>query len=193
MKSKNILLINAYEYGGVIMDQLILIKPDMTYAEEIISYRNEFLETGSSMDGCGSLRRHSDPREWLAYNEMLESKETVPEFWVQSSQFIYVRKPENRIVGMIQVRHYFNEFLEKYGGNIGYSIRPSERRKGYATRMLHDFLPYCREIGLSKVLITCLTENEGSRRTILKNGGVYESTVYEPKDKEYLERYWITL
>lgn len=100
------------------MDELFLIKPDMTYAEEIISYRNEFLEAGSSMDGCGSLRRNSDPREWLAYNEIMENKETVPEFWVQSSQFIFVRKPENRIVGMIQLRHYFNEFLEKYGGNI---------------------------------------------------------------------------
>lgn len=59
--------------------------------------------------------------------------------------------------------------------------------------MLHDFLPYCREIGLSKVLITCLTENEGSRRTILKNGGVYESTVYDPEKNVHLERYWITL
>lgn len=175
------------------MDELILIKPDMTYVEEIASYRKEFLEAGSSMDGCGSLRRHSDPRDWLAYNDLLENRETVPESMVQSSQFIYVRKPENRIVGMIQIRHYFNEYLEKYGGHIGYSVRPSERRKGYATRMLHAFLPYCREIGLSKVLITCLSDNEGSRRTILKNGGVYESTAFEPKEKKHLERYWITL
>jgi predicted acetyltransferase len=175
------------------MDKLVLLKPDLTFKDEIVSYRKEFLEAGSSMDGCGSLRRHSDPRDWLSFNEILENRETVPEYWVQSSQFIYIREPENRIVGMIQVRHFFNEFLEKYGGNIGYSVRPSERRKGYAAQMLHDLLPYCREIGLSRVLITCLTDNEGSRRTILKNGGVYESTVFEPKEKVHLERYWITL
>lgn len=175
------------------MDELVLLKPDVSFEADIISYRKEFLDTGSSMDGCGTLRRHSDPKDWLAFNRLLENKATVPEYWVQGTQFIYVRKPENRIVGMIQLRHYFNKYLEKYGGHIGYSIRPSERRKGYATCMLHDFLPYCKGIGLTKVLVTCLTDNEGSRRTILKNGGVYESTVFEPKEKEHLERYWIEL
>ncbi|MBQ6146940.1 MAG: GNAT family N-acetyltransferase, partial [Clostridia bacterium] len=94
---------------------------------------------------------------------------------------------------MLQIRHYFNEYLEKYSGHIGYSVRPSERRKGYATAMLRDALPYCRELGIRDVLISCLTDNEGSRRTILRNGGVYESTVLEPERDRYLERYWIHL
>ena len=93
---------------------------------------------------------------------------------------------------MIQVRHEFNEFLEKYGGHIGYSVRPSERRKGYAKAMLAAALPFCwHELGLDRVLVSCLRENEGSRRTILANGGIYESTVLEPLDQVYLERYWI--
>lgn len=175
------------------MEDLILIKPNESYAEEIIAFRNEFLKTGSSMDGCGSLRRHSNPKDWLNFNRILEDKETVPDNWVQSSQYIYVRKADRKIIGMIQVRHYFNDYLEKFAGNIGYSIRPSERRKGYATSMLHDFLPFCKVLGLNKILISCEENNEGSRKTIIANGGVYESTVLDTVDNEYLQRYWIDL
>ena len=94
---------------------------------------------------------------------------------------------------MIQVRHYFNDYLSKYGGHIGYSIKPNERRKGYATSMLKAVLPYCKEIGLDKILISCIDSNIGSEKTILKNGGVYESTVYERKEKCRLKRFWIAL
>lgn len=176
------------------MAQFLLVKPDISYCEQIIAYRQEFLEDGSSMDGCGSLRSlGGKPEEWLREVENLSKFETVPEKWVVSTQFLYVRESNNRIVGMIQVRHYFNDILEKFGGHIGYSVRPSERRKGYATAMLHDCLPFCKQIGLDKILITCIDENVGSRKTILKNGGVYESTVFEPNEKVNLERYWIQL
>ena len=112
---------------------------------------------------------------------------------VIATQFFYVRKADNRLVGMIQVRHYFNDYLSKFGGHIGYSIRPSERRKGYATSMLNAILPYCREIGLDKLLITCIDGNIGSEKTIRNNGGVYESTVYESGKNCSLKRFWITL
>lgn len=86
-----------------------------------------------------------------------------------------------------------NDFLLHYGGHIGYSVRPDERRRGYASWMLAQGLDYCRSMGLRKVLITCLDTNEASRRTILHAGGVYESTEHEPNENENLERYWITL
>jgi len=94
---------------------------------------------------------------------------------------------------MIQIRHYFNEYLEKYAGHIGYSVRPSERRKGYAKEMLKNVLPFCREIGLEKVLVVCIDGNIGSEKTILANGGVYESTVLEPNENRNLKRFWINL
>lgn len=174
-------------------EDMMLIEPTIEYAEAYRDYRAEFLAAGSSLDGTGPLRRIEDPILWLRAIECCKHPETVPEGLVQATQFIYVRKSDRKIVGMLQVRHYFNEYLEKYAGHIGYSVRPSERRKGYAKRMLRESLPFCREIGLTRVLISCLTDNEGSRRTILDNGGVYESTVTDPGSGRTLERYWIDL
>ena len=170
-----------------------LIEPSMAYDREIQDYRREFLEMGSSMDGCGPLRRFDNTQDWLDQVEAMKQPETTPPQRVPSTQFLYLRESDRKVVGMIQIRHYFNEYLEKYAGHIGYAVRPSERRKGYATQMLHDVLPVCRSLGIERVLICCLVGNEGSRRTILNNGGVYESTVHEPERNIDLERYWIDL
>ncbi len=175
------------------MEELILIKPSTEYADQIKEYRQEFLDAGDSMDGTGSLRRFDDPLDFIQKCKDYECLETLPADRVLATQFMLVRKSDGKVLGMLQVRHYFNEYLEKFGGHIGYSVRPSERRKGYAKQMLKMALPYCREIGLDKVLITCIDGNIGSEKTILANGGVYEYTVYEPNEKEYLKRFWITL
>lgn len=175
------------------MELLYLEKPENSHLEQIVSYRQEFLDAGSSMDGTGSLVDMQDPQEWMDQVEALSHRETLPANWVQSTQFLYVREADDKLVGMIQVRHYFNEYLKKFGGNIGYSIRPLERKQGYATKMLRDCLPYCKNLGLNKVLITCREDNEGSRKVILANEGDYETTVFEPERKVSLERYWIAL
>ena len=170
-----------------------LIEPTMEYDRQIQAYRREFMETEGSMDGCGSLRRFETTREWLDQVEALRRLETTPPQLVPSTQYIYVRESDSKVVGVIQIRHCFNEFLEKYAGHIGYSVCPTERRKGYATQMLRLALPACKALGLDRVLISCVEGNEGSKRTILRNGGVYESTVFEPGEGVYLERYWIDL
>ena len=92
---------------------------------------------------------------------------------------------------MIDIRHSLNEHLFNFGGHIGYSVRKSERRKGYATRMLALALEECRRLGILRVLVTCDSENIASERTILINGGVLENTV--PEDGRFTRRYWITL
>lgn len=175
------------------MDQCILIKANLIFEKEIKSFRQDMLDANSPMDGTGSLKQKSDVKEWLEDNEMYEKEETLPKDWVIAEQFIYVRESDHRIVGMIQFRHYLNDFLAVYGGHIGYSVRPSERRKGYAKRMLNDCLKICKNYGLQKVLVTCYKENEASRRTILANGGVYENTVHHEGDDKYIERYWINI
>lgn len=170
-----------------------LVEPSILYECQICAYRQEFLDCGDSMDGTGALRKMDDPKAWIKRSKLCKDVRTVPAGLVPATQFLFVREEDQKIVGMIQIRHYFNDYLEKYGGHIGYSVAPSERRKGYATQMLKMTLPKCKELGIKKVLITCISGNEGSKRTILKNGGIFESTVYEPDEKMYLERYWISL
>ena len=172
---------------------MMLIEPTIEYDLQIRAYRKEFLDRGDSMDGTGALKKFENPQDWLEYLNRHKNSLTVPEGRVPSTQYMLVREEDRKIVGMIDIRHFLNDFLEKYGGHIGYSVAPSERRKGYAVLMLKMALPKCKELGIEKVLITCISSNEGSKRTILKNGGIYESTVYEPEEGVNLERYWINL
>lgn len=171
-----------------------LMLPTKDYASEIAAYRQEFLDAGDSMDGTNALRRMEDPLEWVDFCKKLLREETVPENWVPDTQFLFVREDDDKIVGMIDVRHRLNERLAQFGGHIGYSVRPSERRKGYAHQMLTAALEYCWQVrNFDRVMVNCLEENEASRRVILANGGVYESTVTESTKQGDLriQRYWI--
>lgn len=169
-----------------------LVKPSAKYAEQIKAYRQEFLDSGDSMDGCGSIRSMDNPYDFIKKCQACENPDTLPDGLVTATQFMLVSE-DDKILGMIQVRHYFNDYLSKYGGHIGYSVRPSERRKGYAKLMLSTALPFCRRIGLNKVLITCIDGNIGSEKTIVASGGVYESSIYEEKEGVFLKRFWIEL
>jgi len=95
---------------------------------------------------------------------------------------------------MLNFRPKANEhpYLSKYGGHIGYSIKPSKRNNGIGSKMLKDFIELCKkEYDVDKLLILCHSYNEGSRRVILNNGGIFESNILYPPENEILERYWI--
>ena len=131
------------------------------------------------------------PQNGIDYLKITGNPETCPPERVSDSEFLTVRVTDDRIVGMVNIRHDLNEHLLQFGGNIGYSIRKSERRKGYAKEQLRLALEECRKLGLTKVLITCDKENPGSRKTILSAGGIMENEVSE--GKRITQRFWINI
>lgn len=171
------------------MDELMLIKPKIEYQNQIKEYRSEFLINAESMDGTSSLVRYEDISLWLEWLSLGEKKETCAKNFVPSTQYLCIRVIDNRIVGMIDIRHELNEYLLKSGGHIGYSIKKSERGKGYAKEQLRLALIKCRDINLDKVLVCCYKDNILSRKTIISNGGIYDGEVLE--DSKITERYWI--
>ena len=92
---------------------------------------------------------------------------------------------------MIDIRHRLNDYLLNFGGHIGYSVRKSERQKGYATEMLNLALKECVNLGIKKVLITCDKNNVASAKTIINNGGKLENEI--AKEDRITQRYYITL
>lgn len=111
---------------------------------------------------------------------------------VPDSTYFVLDTKRHIFVGAVNIRHKLNEGLLLYGGHIGDGIRPSERNKGYGTRMIRLALNKCKALNINKVLMVCDVSNEWSRRTIVKNGGVLENTVTDDKG-HILERYWIKL
>lgn len=113
----------------------------------------------------------------------------APEGWVHCTYWWIVEDGE--VLGAIALRHELNDFLERAGGHIGYGVRPSARRRGLASYALGEVLSHARKLGLERVLITCQVDNEGSRRTIERNGG----ELADVRDTEIgrLRRYWIEL
>lgn len=159
----------------------------------VARYRAEFLEKGGSMDGCSNLRRYDDMNEWYDWIQKVEHRETCPEHWVPDTQYISVRRSDNKLIGMLDIRKELNEDLLNFYGNIGYSIRHSERRKGYATMQLKLAKEICRNMGMKKILISCYKENLASAKIILRSGGVLENEVVDQRNGKILQRYWITL
>lgn len=99
----------------------------------------------------------------------------------------------NHVYGGVNIRHELNENLLNHGGNIGYLIRPSERKKGYAKVMLKLALEECNKLGIKKVLISCRKENIGSEKVIESNGGIFEDEQYSKENNNTYKRYWITI
>ena len=111
---------------------------------------------------------------------------------VPTTTFFLLDVDRNRLLGAVNIRHYLNEDLLKDGGHIGDGIRPSERRKGYATEMIRLALIECKKLGIDKVLMVCDKDNIASAKTIINNGGILENEIID-EDGKVEQRYWITL
>ena len=111
---------------------------------------------------------------------------------VPSSVFFLLDEERDRLLGAVDIRHSLNDALLRDGGHIGDGIRPSERRKGYATEMIRLALIECKKLGIDRVLMVCDKDNIGSARSIQKNGGVLENEIVGDEGK-IEQRYWITV
>ena len=133
----------------------------------------------------------NDYHDFDYYLDHLEIK-TAENGKVPDSVFFLLDEENDRLLGAVNIRHYLNDYLLREGGHIGDGIRPSERRKGYATKMIGLALNECKRLGIDKVLITCNKDNIGSAKSIINNGGILENEIVN-EDGELEQRYWITL
>lgn len=153
------------------MERFNFETPSISRKTDAIEYIDEFREYGSDINGSGGLDRFTGDYEgWLLKLEA--DRNRIPdEKRSPGETYFLVRQSDKRIVGMINIRYVLNERLKKYGGNIGYSIRPTERRKGYNKINLYLALKLCQLHGVKKVLLDADTDNPASWRTIEALGG----------------------
>ncbi len=168
--------------------------PNKEYEQKAIEYIQEFHDYSSPINGTGALDsfvENATYQDWLLKLDTDRDIANPPENRVPAYTYFYVREGDDKIIGMINIRLALNDFLRKEGGHIGYSIRPTERRKGYGTRMLKEALEFLKPIGLTNVLITCDKDNLASAGIIKNCGGVLEEEFYSMTFNSVMQRYWI--
>ena len=171
-----------------------LVFPTIAYKEQAIEYINEFKEHGSEVNGSGALDDYleeSTYEEWLTKVLADMDIANIVKPRVPALTYFYVREEDNRIVDMVNIRLALNDFLRTEGGHIGYSIRPTERRKHYATEMLKEAIAVCNTVGIREVLVTCDKVNVASAKVIQNAGGELEEEFYSEIYKEVVQRYVI--
>lgn len=172
---------------------LELVRLSHAYKEQLVDMMTEwtaYMQANHVSDSPWAIF-HIDFHDFDNYLENLEIKAETPEGRVPDTTLFCLDRDRGIFVGAVNIRHYLNADLLATGGHIGDGVRPSERRKGYATAMIALALAECRRFGIDRVLMCCEKGNIGSVKSILRNGGVLENEVEE--DGEIVQRYWISL
>ena len=173
-------------------NKIKLVKLSYEYKTQLFEMMDEWI---SALNG----KRHGTPwaifkddyHDFDHYLANLDIKEPT-DGKVPSTTLFALDIERNIFVGAVNIRHYLSESLYKDGGHIGDGVRPSERRKGYATEMIRLALLECKKLNIDRVLMVCDSDNIGSKKSILNNGGILDQTKIEGVD-ENIERYWIVI
>ena len=163
-----------------------LRRPSLEDKEAILEMMAEFEQAQSPHDGGFWETEAFSYEEWLDGNQNQEIGINLPEGWVPAIQLVAFSE-KGQAVGFLNLRLCLNDYLLEEGGHIGYSIRPSERGKGYAKEALRQGLQVAKQKNIKKALVTCSVENPASRAVIVENGGTFEDV------RNGVERYWIDL
>ena len=176
------------------MEKFYLEMPSLERKEQIIDYVNEFALYNSETNGMGSLRKILEGYTFEQALEMClnrQKEEYAKKIGrCQSKTFLLIRKNDDRIIGAINVRWNLPENMKQFGGNIGYGIRPTERRKGYNKINLYLGLIEAQKLGLDRVMLDCDVSNLGSVKTMQALGGKLERTEVDPSDGILTSVYW---
>ncbi|PXW89174.1 putative acetyltransferase [Streptohalobacillus salinus] len=172
-------------------EKLILREPEQQDKQKVLAYRDSFKANLSTLHGSAGLRDEADYERWLRAVKASKLTENKTPGFVPATTYLVFEPSTEALIGMVNLRHELNDDLRNYGGHIGYSVAKDKRRQGYGAQMLALTLDACRRLGLQRVLVTCDVNNEASRRTILKNGGVLEDRRWI--DDQQMERYWIEI
>ena len=168
--------------------KLRLVKASDRYRAQITDMLDEWYASGEKI--VPYAIRRTDYHDFARYRDDLEVKD-AGDGLVPDSTFFCLDEERDMIVGAVNIRHYLNEGLLRNGGHIGDGVRPSERRKGIATKMIALALEECKKLGIEKVLMVCDRDNIGSAKSIRNNGGVLENEIEVDGVQE--QRYWIDL
>lgn len=174
------------------MESLKLIRPNENFEKQVLEMFHEFNDDNTTPYWSGWLKKFLDNYNWwLDYLKNCEKDDTWDEKLVPGIQYILVRESDNSVIWFINTRLRLNDALLEHGGHIGYSIRPSERRKHYATAQLFSILKLYQSLWIEKVLLTCNKSNIWSAKTIKNCGWILENEITDPTDWELIQRYWI--
>lgn len=154
--------------------EIKLVVPALEHKKKALEFKEEFFAHGEKDMNGSELLDHTDSyEEWLQSVTNNKSIDTVDENWAVTDTFFAIRVEDNKIIGIIDLRHSLNDFL-KDCGHIGYSVRPTERNKGYATKMLKEVVQIAKKENIMTLQLSCMKSNLPSYKTIINNGGIYE-------------------
>jgi predicted acetyltransferase len=169
--------------------QLSLITPTVELRDEYLSFYKEWVDSKEDMVPWVIKKDPLDFETMVQFLMDNEQGHNLPEGWVPNSTFWLINQ-DKRILGVVNIRHRLTQDLSNRGGHIGYGIRPSERRKGFATKLLSLSLEKAKELRIRKALVVCDVDNTGSFKTIINNGGIPDSDFIE-EDGNIIKRFWI--
>jgi predicted acetyltransferase len=167
-----------------------LLRPSTAFRDSYRGLVAEFLSAGEKLVPFTLAFEHHDFDAFLYRLNACAQGIELPDGFVPHSTFWLVRD-ESEVVGVSNIRHSLTPALRREGGNIGYGIRPSARRRGLGIAILRQSLDRAVELGLTQVLLTCGKQNVASAKSITRNGGILDSEEYLPDRGEIVQRYWI--